>query len=519
VSGSPGSVDEATALPTAAALPAARRSTFAAVARRLTPSVGPGLMMLIIGLIGADHPVLSWDEVTTADVAQRSPAQIVRLLHNIDAVLSPYYFLMHFWTGLVGSSEWDLRAPSILAMAAAVGVAGELGRRLFTPLIGTVAGALLCVMPNTSRYAAEARPYAITCLLSVSALLLLHVALDSRRRWRWPVYGVAVVLLGLSHIIALTTLCAHAAAVLHRARRERSWRTVAVWGAAAGVAVAALIPVALVGVSQQQAQVSWVPALTPHRLLVSPGTIVGSVATAWALLGLVVFIGWRPAHRVVEVALLAIGPLTVVGLLSALGDPLWVPRYLLVVLAPLALLAAAAVVGRPESAATSAATAASPRLAVRLGLVLVLLICSAYPGQRHVRGATAKNGADYRSIAALIRQRQQPGDGIVYQPGSRTLRAGLSYYLRDDPGQPQDLLLSRSAAQAGVLRAEERPDPQLSVAGADRVWLLVTLSRPDPLTERPELRPLLQAQYRRVGLWHVRWATLALYQRRADAPR
>ena len=138
----------------------------------LVPAAVGGSLMLTVALVRADRPVLSWDEVTTADVAQRSPGQIWHLLQNVDAVFGAYYFVMRWWTGLAGTSELALRLPSIVAMAAAVALAAELGRRLFGPLIGTTTGLILCLVPNTSRYAAEARPYAFTCLFSVLAVLV-----------------------------------------------------------------------------------------------------------------------------------------------------------------------------------------------------------------------------------------------------------------------------------------------------------------------------------------------------------
>src|SRR5688572_610630 len=84
---------------------------------RMVPSVVPGAVMLGVGLVGADRPALSWDEASTADVAQRSVADIWHLAGNIDAVLGSYYFVMHGWTSLAGTTELDLRLPSIVAMA------------------------------------------------------------------------------------------------------------------------------------------------------------------------------------------------------------------------------------------------------------------------------------------------------------------------------------------------------------------------------------------------------------------
>jgi len=109
--------------------------------RRWLPVAVPGLVMLGLGLFEATRPVLSWDEVATADVAHRSAGQIGRLLPHIDGVFGPYYLLMHVWTTLFGASVLSLRLPSILAMAGAAALTGELGRRLFGVTAGVLAGA------------------------------------------------------------------------------------------------------------------------------------------------------------------------------------------------------------------------------------------------------------------------------------------------------------------------------------------------------------------------------------------
>lgn len=475
---------------------------------RLIPSLVPAVLMAGIGLAGAGRPVLSWDEATTADVARRSVGEIWRLLHHVDAVFGPYYLFMHAWTRLVGNSEVDLRLPSIVAMAAAVAVAGELGRRLFSPLVGLLGGLILCLLPNSSRYAAEARPYAFTCLLSAVALLLLLVALERGRAWQWIAYGGAVVLLGLSHLVALTTLAAHATVVCYDRCRHGPSRRHTLWVVVLTVAAVALLPIAWLGSGQQDVQLAWVDPLTLGGLYHGPGATVGSVPTAWLLIGLALFARWRLADRLIVVAVWALAPVVVVAAVSVLVTPLWVARYLLVVLAPVAILAAVAVGGQP-------ATGFRPIRALWPAGVLVLLAATAYPGQLAVRGATAKNGPDYRSIARIVDDGQRPGDVLVYESGSRALRAGTDYYLRRNPMSPRDVLRSRPAAEAAQLRADEYPDAAARLAGADRVWLIVGGHRADPTTEHPAVRPLLHTGYERIGIWRPNRATVALYRMRS----
>jgi mannosyltransferase len=182
-----------------------------------------------------------------------------------------------------------------------------------------------------------------------------------------------------------------------------------------------------------------------------------------------------------------------------------VPRYLLVVLAPTAILAAVATAGRLPVRKTG--------VAVRVVVVLAVLTFVAWPGQRAVRGATYKSGSDYRSAAGIIRRAERPGDGIIYTPDNRSLRAGIDYYLRSDPGRPRDVTERRPAAAVAGLIALEYPDAARRAAGLAGVWLFVYGDHRDPLSLRPDLAPLLRTGYRRIGVWHVNRATLALFRR------
>ncbi|WP_199512028.1 glycosyltransferase family 39 protein [Nucisporomicrobium flavum] len=480
---------------------------------RLLPGVLPAVLMTVVGVIGAGRPVLSWDEVSTADVARRSPAQIWQLVQHVDAVFGPYYFFMHGWTRLVGTSELDLRLPSIIAMAAAAGLAGELGRRLFSPLVGLLAGLFLCILPNSTRYAAEARPYALTCLLSVLAVLLLLSATERTSRWRWVAYGCAVVLLGVSHLVALTTLAAHALIVVMR-HRDGPRRVLAPWAVTLAICAVVLLPVAWLGTRQSDTQLTWVDPLTLGKLYQAPGAIAGAHRTAWLLIGLAVLARWRPARPVAYLTVLALAPPAALAVVSLLFHPFWVGRYLLIVLALTAILAAVAVAGT----VTWSSRRGRVLTVLRILAVLLLLAMSAYPDQRRVRSATYKNGPDYRGTAALIERDGQAGDALVYEPRTRALRAGVDYYLRHDSARPRDVLVHRPAAEVGRLPADEyRRDAPARLSGERRVWLIVDGHRDDPLERYPALRGVLGTRFVRVGYWQVDGATVALFRNRTGA--
>jgi mannosyltransferase len=462
-------------------------------------------MMLGFGLIQAGRPGLSWDEVTSAEVSQRTVPQIWELAQNVDAVFAPYYVFLHFWSALVGASEVQLRLPSIIAMAAGVAVAAELGRRLFTPMIGLITGIILAVLPNTSRYAAEARPYAFACFFSILALLLLVGAVRRGGPYRWAGYGLSVLLLGLFHLVALTTLVAHAVLVGLFVWRTRRRRTAVVWAGTVLAALLPLLPFAVLGMRQEDTQLHWVQPITFGGIRGMPGQIVGSPEAAWLLIGLVVLASWRPLRRLAPMAALVAGPLSVLALVSALISPMWVARYLLVVLAPLAMLAAVALAGGRDGWNRFGA--------VRIVAVLLLLGAVVIPAQRAVRSPTAKNGPDYRAAAHIVGERRLPGDVVVYPPRSRAIRAGMDYYLDRLPDRPADPLVRVPSAETGRLIAEEYPDDTVHLSGAPRIWLVLGAERDDPITARPTLRRFLGAEYRRVGIWQPERATVALYER------
>ncbi|MEV4832329.1 glycosyltransferase family 39 protein [Micromonospora sp. NPDC049257] len=154
------------------------------------------------------------DELATWSAATRGVGDVFRLTRTVDAATGAYYLLVHGWTGVFGDSVAALRLPSVLAMAGAAGFTAVLGRRLFGARAGLVAGLLFAVLPGTSRYAQEARPYALVTFFAVLATVLLARALDGPGWQRWSCYAAAVAGLGLAHLLALGLLAAHAVVVL-----------------------------------------------------------------------------------------------------------------------------------------------------------------------------------------------------------------------------------------------------------------------------------------------------------------
>ncbi|MFD2767316.1 glycosyltransferase family 39 protein [Micromonospora eburnea] len=509
----------------------------------------PALLTLAVTLTGIGHAQPWRDELATWSAAARPVSDLVRLAGTIDAATGPYYLLLHGWIALAGASPTALRLPSALAVAGAAALTARLGERLAGPRAGLLAGLLLAVLPSTSRYGQEARPYALTALLAVAATLLLVGAL-SRPTWRrWTGYGLVVAALGLSHLIALSLLAAHALVVLlaairgpaaagltgtanpagteaggdgpSRDRPVRAGRAAAADadrpanasrvdareprgpsgrtgpGAAAGRGGA--------GRSRRWARPRlfrrWLVALLPAVLLVTPLVLLAGSQRSRQL-------DWVDLARPTDLTGLPGGVAqsgVVGGLLvglAALGAGRLGRRALLpgaAVLLPVLLLFAAGTavplwVARylfftvPFACLLAGAALAGVRLVPALAVV-ALAGALGLPDQAALRRThewPRTAPVDYRGAAQVIAAHERPGDAIVYSPRDSWLFLDLGMAYHLGSRQPRDALVVRDQRQRADLWASECARPAQCLAGVDRVWLVVSgRHTTDPLATVP----------------------------------
>ncbi|MFI7284393.1 glycosyltransferase family 39 protein [Micromonospora chersina] len=470
----------------------------------------PGLLTLVVTLAGIGHAQPWRDELATWSAATRPVPDLLRLAGTIDAATGPYYLLMHGWTALFGTSPTALRLPSALAMAGAAALTARLGARLAGPRAGLLAGLLLAALPVTSRYGQEARPYALATLLAVLATLLLVGALGRPTWRRFTGYAVAVAALGLLHLIALTLLAAHALVVLLVAARgpaaagldptpppdearavtgeaaPTTGGAQAVTGEAAPAAGArgpgviwrwlvALLPAAvlvaplvLAAGGQRGRQLDWVRLARVDDLAALPGALAQSGVVGGLVVGLAALGAGRLGRRALLPGAAVLLP---VLLLFAAGTavPLWVTRYLVFTVPFACVLAGAALAGVRLAPALAVVT-----LAGLLGL----------PDQAALRRThewPRSAPVDYAGVARIVADHQQPGDEVVYSPRDSWLfpDLGLAYHL--GARRPRDVLVVRDQRQRADLWAAECDRPAECLAGVDRVWLVVTGRRADPL--------------------------------------
>ncbi|WP_185302248.1 glycosyltransferase family 39 protein [Streptomyces finlayi] len=446
----------------------------------------PAATTLLACLWGIGGRSMWRDEHATWWAASLPPADLLRLVRNVDLALAPYYAFMHVWSSVFGVSPPALRMPSALAMAAAAGLVGVIGRRTVGTLGGGLtAGLLFALTPTVVRYGQEARPYAFAVLAVLLSVLALLRALESPRPRRWALYAVTLPLIGWSHLVALAVAAAHGAAVLSSRRQGRP--VTRGWIAAVTCGLAATLPLVLLA-RTQAGQIGWNTtawndiAAMPHMLVRFPAltaVVFGGAAFALATT--------RRGTHVTLLAVWAVAPF-LLTLLTAPWLHLFLDRYLLFTLPAWILLAVVGI--RGAAARLGAARPRAARWCVAVPAALLVLLASS--AREHTTRNTPRE-PDYRAAAQAVLEAQRPGDGIAYTP-RRHARRGLDYELRSGP-RPKDVFLHTSPREEAGYAAGECPDPRPCAASHRRVWL-VSAGNGDPFAALPgEKGSLLRGEF------------------------
>ncbi|MFK0193626.1 glycosyltransferase family 39 protein [Kitasatospora sp. NPDC090308] len=429
--------------------------------------VWPAVLTLAACLYGAGGPLLWDDELATWNAASRSPHEIFHLLDHLDAVIGAYYLLIHFWTELVGHSVVALRTPSALAMAGAAAFVTLIGRKLFTPAAGLVAGTLFALVPSVSRYGQEVRGYAFVVFFAALATLLLLRALDRPSALRWVPYALALAGAGLFHIIALVLIVPHALVAAGRWWTGRARGVLVGFPLAALGAVLPLLPLIALGRHQVDRQLSWLAKPTiPYVAQTMWRSLYGSawvslLVLACAALPLAWPRGRRPAA---ETGLVAALPIPLLWFASQGHTSYFLDRYLLFTLPAWAVLAGAGL------------AALRPRVLVAAGLAAVLVLGA--HDQRVVRQRYSHTGWDAAAAAKVIADGYRPGDAVAPQRyGNAVFTAvpvALELYLPERV-RLDDVFVAKSAVELGELYPQLCGDPAACLGDVRRVWVVTVV--------------------------------------------
>ncbi len=151
---------------------------------RLAP-LGGGLAAAVIATLSLNSTSAWNDEAATLSAVDRPAGSLFELLLQIDAVHGLYYWIMHLWVEVAGTSVFSLRFPSAIlygltASAIVWMVALITGDSVPATLFGVV-GAL--TLPGLTWASTSARTFALAALLcTLNALILLLATREERPR-------------------------------------------------------------------------------------------------------------------------------------------------------------------------------------------------------------------------------------------------------------------------------------------------------------------------------------------------
>ncbi len=150
------------------------------------------------------------DEAISINISKLPISQIPGALRH-DGAPPLYYFLLHFWMRLFGSSDVAVRALSGVASVITLPFAFVAGKRLAGRAGAWSALVLLASSPFALSYATSARMYSLMILWSLLLFLALARALEEPSRGRLIAVGAATAVDSLHPLLG---------AVPHRRRRD-----------------------------------------------------------------------------------------------------------------------------------------------------------------------------------------------------------------------------------------------------------------------------------------------------------
>lgn len=378
------------------------------------------------------------DEATGISQAQMPLDQMLAVLRSTD-VHPPLHHLM-LWgiAHAFGTSEFAMRAPSLAAGAALIGVLYLLGHELYDRRAGLLAAALGTVAPFLVWYSQEARMYALLMLFATLAMYAQVLVLRRGRPRHWALYAVATVaLLWTQYFGALFVAVQQAGFLVAADSRRRAgrpnWPFARAWlGSLAliAVAVAPIIPFALDQFQANQAA---------GRGFNAPANVGGDVSeldeSAPGIYSLLTNLAWGVGgyhSNATMAAVSALWPLGLLGCLLALGRQRRPMSLLVLACALLPALALFAVgFAKPFLFEIRYFAATVPLLlvllargatgwvrataaTVALSAVLVGTLAVAAADQQVNRSNPRMY--DFGGALAQLQHRMRPGDVLLYQP-------------------------------------------------------------------------------------------------------
>ena len=419
-----------------------------------------------------------------------------------------YYILLKIWSTF-GDGEFFLRSLSVIFALISVVMVYVLGSRMYGKRAGLIAALLITVNAFFISYAQETRAYMLAILMGIlSSYFLLRAIEKPDRKW-WIAYILCSVLGVYSHLYAVFLLIAQFASLVFIPRREIPWKGLLISGA---TMILLLLPMALFMLTRNIGQIGWVSEPEFSRIYETFDRLTGQNGR---FLLLAYFIPCAAASifmarmylkeklslqlwRHVYILCWLLVPIVVTFLFSYI-KPVFVPRFFVVYVPPIVILAAIGI-------------NLIKRRWLLLGAISIVVVLASLSLQNWYTGVERQGynvKDDFRTITSHIVVSAEPGDAIVFFHPA--VRVTYDYYLgrfeatENTPtvvhylSTPEDELNFYHMPEGISSEKNNLPYPERSVldrlSGHDRVWLILAYNRPG-IEHSEMLMGFLQEKYK-----------------------
>lgn len=405
-----------------------------------------------------------FDEGMSVGIARLDCYNFLRILWRREGNMSLYYLALRLWLHF-GSSPAFVRSLSVIFSVGAVAAIYFLGRKLFNSTVGLLASALLAFHAWEIRYAQEARSYSLMVLLCIlsSLFFVRYIETSSPRDRR--LYIVFSTLAVYAHFYSGLLLAAHWCWLRLNDRQRAGAELRRTWSAIAVLAAPVLIFIATTGAGP----LNWVqrPGLTVLWKFVLD--ICGNggplLVLAYAVLCGVALLTRRDSSETWSIRLIALWiavPLAII-LAVSIARPLFVPRYFLLCLPALCLLAAVGL--------------CRVKTPVLMAPALLLLLGLCFRGDlSYYQNDFDIKRDDWRAATEYLRTHASANDAIIFHVAMG--RMPYEYYKSLNRGATSfpEVVYPNHGSKITFLDFVEKPDYNhvaQELSRHARVWLVV----------------------------------------------
>jgi mannosyltransferase len=440
-----------------------------------------------------------FDEGVSIGIARLDWYNFGRILWRREANMSLYYLLLRVWLHL-GQSEAFVRALSVIIALVTVPAVYFLGRRLFDSRTGMIAAILLAVNAYHVRYSQEARGYSLMVLLCVGSSLYFLKVLERPSRRNRILYILVSAAAVYAHFYSGLLILAQWLALLFLDQKsipqgmKKDWRWIALLVSPIAVFVATTGAGPLRWIQRPGLKNLWTLGV---RLCGNDGAIL-LVAYVIACLAAVVpllahdqtrmRVSWETWRYRFLLMWLLFPVLSVLALSQA--RPLFLPRYFILCLPALLLLAAAGLSRLRNQWIMAFAT-----------LVVVALSIQG-TASYYRQDFEDTDRENWRGASQYILANAQPGDAIVFHVPMG--RMPYEYYrsLQSALAQEPIVLYPSHGDQIDFRDFVEKPSYdqlQQLLPKYPRVWLVLSHAGPSGQDDTSiSLARLIAASHSRV---------------------